>query len=253
MWRHSLAVATIDARILWKDPAPVAVMIVLPLLFVPFFAPGASAQLAAAGRVGVDGAAYAVPSLAVLFALLCVQQVIGALYRDRQWRTWDRLRASPAPRSAILVGKSLTALGAQAAQLLVVLGGGAVLFGFRPRGDVPALILVAVLFAAVMVALGLVLFSLFRSDVHALVVCNIVAMMMAGLGGAFGPVTGLPAAMQSAALASPAYWAIDAMTSLSLDGAGVVDVLPAVAILTLWTVGLVAFAVLRLRRRREGS
>lgn len=253
MWRHSLAVAAIDARILRKDPAPVAVMIVLPLLFVPFFAPGASAQLAAAGRTGLDGAAYAVPSLAVLFALLCVQQVIGALYRDRQWGTWDRLRASPAPRSAVLVGKSLTALGAQVAQLLVVLIGGAVLFGFRPRGDVAALILVATVFGAVMVALGLALFSLFRSDVHALVVCNIVAMVMAGLGGAFGPVAGLPTAMQGAALASPAYWAIEAMTSLSLDGGGFVEVLPTVAVLMLWTAGLIAFAALRLRRGGGGS
>src|SRR5699024_5928880 len=74
MLRRSLSVAALDARILRRDAAPMLVMIVIPLLFVPFLMPGARAQLVAGGHLGATGSEYAVPGLALLFALLNAQQ-----------------------------------------------------------------------------------------------------------------------------------------------------------------------------------
>src|SRR5699024_4829515 len=136
MLRRSLSVAALDARILRRDAAPVLVMIVIPLLFVPFLMPGARAQLVAGGHLGATGAEYAVPGLAILFALLNAQQVLTGFFREKDWATWHRLRIAPVSFPELVVGKSLTALGAQFAQLLVVLLGGALLFGYRPNGPV---------------------------------------------------------------------------------------------------------------------
>ncbi len=253
MLRHSLAVAAIDARILRKDPAPVFVMTIIPLVFVPFLMPGAQAQLAALGHGGATGAEYAVPGLAVLFALLCVQQVIMAFFRERQWGTWERLRLSPATLPALLAGKSLTSFATQLVQLVIVLGGGALLFGYRPNGSLVGIAAVAVVFSVAMVAFGVLLVALFRTENQALVACNIVAMLMAGTGGAFGPVAALPDWVQAIAPASPAYWALRAMSSLSLDGASLVSVLPVIGVLAVFAGGFAVLAALAFRPRSRAT
>lgn len=242
MLRHSLAVAAIDARILWRDPSPVLVMTAIPLVFVPFFTPGAKAQLLAAGYPSATGVEYAVPGLAVLFALLCVQQVVAVFFRERQWGTWDRLRASPARPVELLIGKTLTAFLAQLMQLVVVLAGGALFFGYRPAGSLVGLAAVLVTFSCAMIGFGLLLVAAFRSLELALVVGNVVAMAAAGVGGAFGPVGSLPDWMQAIAPVSPAYWALRAMSDITLDGAGFIDVLLPAGILILFTVVFVGIA-----------
>ena len=252
MLRHSLAVAAIDARILTRDPSPVIVMTVLPLFFIPFFAPGAQAQLVAAGYPSAVGVDYAVPGLAVLFALLCVQQVVTAFFRDDQWGTGPRLRISPARGADILLGKSMTAFAAQVAQFLVVLLGGALLFGYRPGGSLFGILLVLVAFSAAMIGFGLLLVAASPSFELAMVVGNVVAMLMAGIGGAFGPVETLPEWMQAVAPISPAYWALHALRVLSLEHGGLPDALGPALVLFGYTAafGLVAVALFSLRRRK---
>lgn len=253
MLRHSVAIAAIDLRILRRDPAPLIVMTVLPLLFVPFLMPGAKAQLAATGHPGSSGAEYAVPALAVLFALLCVQQVLAAFHREREWHTWSRLAASPASLPALLLGKSATAYLAQLLQLLVVLAGGALLYGFRPKGSMCGVLLVAAVFSLVMIAFGLMLVPMFRVLDHAMVTCNLLAMLMAGLGGAFGPVAALPEWMQLLAPASPSYWALTAMSALSLDGASLREVLPNIMVMLIFVClfSVIAALVFRLRGKKS--
>lgn len=249
MLRRSLAVAAIDARILRRDLSPVLVMTVIPLVFVPFFVPGARAQLIQSGYPAATGVEYALPGLAVLFALLCVQQVLTAFFRDQQWGTWARLRVSPASSSELLLGKSLTALVAQLVQLVVVFVGGAAIFGYRPAGSIVGLAMVLIVFSAAMIGFALLLVAAFSSLELALVVGNVVAMAMAGLGGAFGPVESLPSWMTAVAPASPAYWALDAIRAISLDGANFVAVLPQLGMLAAFVALFVGCAVLLLKTR----
>lgn len=249
MLRRSLAVAAIDARILRRDLSPVLVMTVIPLVFVPFFVPGARAQLIQSGYPAATGVEYALPGLAVLFALLCVQQVLTAFFRDQQWGTWARLRVSPASPPELLLGKSLTAFVAQLAQLVVVFVGGAAIFGYRPAGSILGLAMVLIAFSAAMIGFALLLVAAFSSLELALVVGNVVAMAMAGLGGAFGPVESLPTWMTAVSPASPAYWALTAIRAISLDGAGFATVVPQLGMLGAFVVLFVGAAVLLLKTR----
>lgn len=252
MLRNSLAVAALDAHIVGRDPAPVPVMIVVPLLFVPFLMPGARAQLLDLGHPHATGAEYAVPGLAILFSLLNAQQVITGFFRESDWGTWHRLRIAPVSFAGLLVGKSLTALAAQFLQLVVVLVGGGLLFGYRPNGSVPGLLVIAVLFSTTMVCFGMFLFAVCRTENQALTLSNIVAMAMAGFGGTFGPVAALPDWMQTVAPASPAYWALDAVTALSLDSAGLRDVLAPAGVLGGFVALFLSLAALAFRRRHQG-
>lgn len=253
MLRRSLTVAAIDARILRRDPAPILVMIVIPLLFVPFLLPGASAQLAATGHAGASGAQYAVPGLAVLFAMLCVQQIVVAFHRDMQSGMWERLRMSPASLPSLLAGKALAAFVAQLLQLGVVLGGGVVLFGYRPTGSWAGIVVVGLAFSLVMVTFGVLVVATFATQDQALAVCSIVAMLMAGLGGAFGPVAALPEALRVVAPVSPAFWALDALSALSLDGAALSDVIVPTVVLIGFAGVFAVGALLAFARRGRWS
>src|SRR5699024_5812156 len=135
----------------------------------------------------------------------------------------------------------------------VVLVGGGLLFGYRPNGSPIGVLVVAALFSAVMVCFGMLLFALCRTENQALTLSNIVAMAMAGFGGTFGPVTALPAWMQAVAPASPAYWALEAITAVSLEGAGLTAVIVPGAVLLGFAGAFLGAAALGFRRRRRRS
>ena len=135
--------------------------------------------------------------------------------------------------------------------LLQGAGLGALAFGYRPKGSVIALLLAVLAFSAVLAALGVAIALWAPSQELALSLSNIIGMLAAGIGGAFCTVSSLPDWAQRAARFSPAYWAIDAIHSVSLDGAGVAGVLPAVGVLSLFFTGLAALAMARLAVKKD--
>jgi len=70
---------------------------------------------------------------------------------------------------------------------------------------------------------------------------------MAGLGGALAPVSSLPQWAQVVAHLSPAYWALIAMRSITLDHAGLVNVAGSLAMLLLFGAAFSAVAAWRFR------
>ena len=245
--RRSLAVSRISGRLLLSDPAPMIVTIAMPLILAPFLVPAARAQLQLAGYAAAGGGDQVIPGLAVLFAFLSTQLVGTLFFREHAWGTWDRLRASPASTADIVVGKVAPLYLAQLAQFGVLLTVGALLFGFRPDGSVAALAVVAAVFAAMLVAYAVMLVALCPTMDMALVLGNLGGMVMAGLGGALAPVSSLPQWAQAVAHVSPAYWALNAMRSITLDHAGLPGVAGSVGILLLFGVGFGVVAAWRFR------
>ena len=154
------------------------------------------------------GAEHVVPGMLVLFAFLSLQTVIMLFFREHAWGTWDRLRASSATTLDLLIGKTLPSFAAQLLQCAVVLAVSAVAYHFRISGSAWALVLVLVAFVAALQAFAVMLVAVFPTLDQAMVIGNLVGMVMAGLGGAFTPVSSLPGWAQGVAHASPAAWAI---------------------------------------------
>jgi len=244
---RSLAIARSSARLLLSDPAPTIAMTAVPLVFIPFLIPGARAQLQLAGLSNASGAEQVVPGMLVLFAFLSVQTTVMLFFREHAWGTWDRLRASAARTTDIVVGKAAPSFAAQLLQCAVVLGVSTLAYGFRITGSVPALLAVLVTFVVALTAFGVALVSVFPTMDQAMVIGNLLGMVMAGLGGAFTPIGSLPGWAQAVAHASPAAWAIDALRGVALDGAGMVDVAPALGKLLAVAAGCLILAGLRFR------
>ncbi len=241
------AIAQTSIRILAKDPAPIIVMIAMPLILAAFLKPAMAAQLQAQGFEGASGAEQVIPGLAVMFAFLSTQVVTMLFYREHYWGTWERLRAAGASGSDIMVGKAAPLFFVLFAQVVVVFAAGYLLFGFRINGSFAALaVLVAGLVAAVL-SYAVVCVAVFPTLDQAMVVGNLGGMLMAGIGGALAPAATMPGWAQAIAHFTPTYWGLRGVQDVTLGHAGLGDVGGPLAGLALFTVACAVAAAVRFK------
>ena len=228
-----------------RDAAPVVVMIVMPLVLMAFLQPALRLSLQAEGYANVTGAEQAVPGMAVMFVLYMVGVVGFRIFEEHGWGTWDRLRASPAGTPAIVAGKVAPSFLVLVVQLGSLFLAGSLFYRLRITGSVLALIVVAVAFASVVLALGVLLAALARTAQQLNALANVGATALAGIGGAIVPIGVLPEWAQAIAPSVPSYWAMRGFQVVILDGGGMRDVLVSVAMLTAFAT---AFAMVAAKR-----
>lgn len=202
------AIARQDLKILRTDPMPAMLLIVMPLILMPFLQPAFKLALHVEGHHGATGAEQVVPGMAVTFGFFLVWNVSLGFYREHAWNTWERLRASPAGTGEILIGKIVTPLLQVVAQFGLLFGLAGLLMGLHVKGSWLALCAVAGVFGLYLVTTGLAVTALCRTSMQANAVANIGALLLAGLAGALVPYSLLPNWAQDIAPAVPSYWAM---------------------------------------------
>jgi len=245
LFSRSGAVARTSTRVLLADPAPLFIMVVLPLLFTAFLRPAMAARLQADGFVGATGAEQLIPGMAVLFAFLSTQTVCTLFYREHYWGTWERLRASGARGPDIMLGKAAPLLVLMLAQMALLFVVGTVGFGYRINGSLIALVALVVGLVICVLSYGLMVVALFRTLDQAMVVGNLGGMLLAGLGGALAPAESLPGWAQAFAHLTPTFWGLQGIQDVTLSGAALPDVAGHLAVLLGASALFVAVAALR--------
>lgn len=245
--RRTSAIARNELRILRRDPAPLVIILVVPLLLIALLSPAyVEAGLLPPGGAS-SGAVQVVPGMAVTFAFAIVGSVGFSFFRDHAWRTWDRLRSSPATGAELLAGKTAAPLALAGGQIVILFGFGALLFDLEVRGSLLALAIVGTAFSLCLVAMGTALASFCRTLGQLDSITNVGALTLAGLGGAIVPFELLPGWVESVAPLDPAYWAMRGYQEVIVDGGGVLVVLPSVACLLGFSALFAAIAALRFR------
>ncbi len=212
-----------EFRLLATDPVPILAVVISPLVLVGFAAPVYS-HLVHTTSVGYTGAGFALPGIAAMFALLLVPFGGFSLFREHGWGTWARLRASKVRMGAVLAGKLIPWFLVALLQELALPLLAAPIFGVSIRGSFLAYCIICVLYAAVIAGLIGLAYSLCTSIYQLNGLGNLGAITLGALGGAFAPVDRLPTWVQVVAHASPAYWVVNALRSVILDGAGLAQV-----------------------------
>ncbi len=202
------AIARQDLKILRTDSMPAIMLIVMPFLLMPFLKPAFNVALHVEGRHGATGAEQVVPGMAVTFGFFLVGNVSLGFYREHAWKTWERLRASPAGTGEILVGKMVTPLLQAVAQFCLVFGLGGLLMGLHVKGSWLALCAVGAAFGLYLVTTGLAVTALCRTVLQANAVVNLGTLLLAGFAGALVPYSLLPTWAQDVAPVVPSYWAM---------------------------------------------
>jgi ABC-2 type transport system permease protein len=218
--RTVAVIARNEVQLMLVDPFPFMLLVVMPLVLVPFFTGGL-----------IGGAVTSIPGLAGLFGFLGTIVVGFAFIRDHGWRTWDRLRVTGLPPATIVIGKALPLLMLFVLQQVLLLLVGWAILHMPWRGSLAAGAVVVVVIAVTEVTLGL-LATTFATNIHQL---NIVlqggSLIAAGIGGAIAPLTALPHWMARVAPLSPVYWSLQSLRGVVALGWDLTDARRSIAIL----------------------
>ena len=247
--QRSQALARHEGRMLRRDPFPIAVLVVMPLVIIAFFRPALALALFSEGFVHANGSEQAVPGVAVTFSFFIVGFVGLAFFRDRGWNTWDRLRGA-ASVNEIVTGKLLPIGVTALVQLAVLFGAGFLIFGFRINGSPAALVLLCVALPICPIAFGVALVAVARTLQQVNVVANVGTVVLAGLGGALVPLALLPAWAAAIAPLTPTYWAMRGFRSVVLERGSVGSVLLPIGVLLGFAAASAAVAMWRLSSER---
>jgi ABC-type multidrug transport system permease subunit len=191
-----------------------------------------------------------VPGFSVTFLLLGLLLGVSlGLLDERDWGTFDRIRAMPIAPSNVLLGKLTARFIVGMAQMILLFAIGYFLFGMSLGPQPWALLLpiAGIVFAGT--AFGLIIAGIARTRDAVLPLGAIVIMSMAAIGGCWWPIDLEPRWMRTLALALPTTWAMETFNDLMIRLRGVEAALESTAVLFVY--GLVYLAIgLWLFRRR---
>ncbi|MBG0813130.1 ABC transporter permease [Planomonospora sp. ID82291] len=230
--RHNLIIRLRDpGQMISYVAMPMVLMLVLKPLYV---------------RALDQGAAQVATGLMVMFSVFAISMAGNAILSERTWRTWDRLRASRAPASELLIGKTLPLFAVMIAQQVILIVYGCLAIGLPVPPSPPLVLLAIVIWAFALLSLGAALATLVRSHGELSVITDVGALTLSALGGALVPLSIMPGWAQTAAHASPGYYALDMMqAAVRGDAAGIA---PSAAVLLALGLAAGAFAARRLAR-----
>jgi ABC-2 type transport system permease protein len=222
-----------------RDPGQLVSYIVLPMVLMVVFKPLYVRTLAV-------GTIEAVAGPLVMFSVFCVAIVGGSFLVEREWHTWDRLRASKAGRAELLLGKALPIL-----LILILQQSVLILFGWLVLGMPfpPSLVylgLAIVVWGFTLLAIGSAAATVVRSRGELGMISDLGSMLISAVGGCLLPVSLMPLWAQHLSRVSPGYWALSMLRAALQDHPSAM-VLPAIVCLS---IGLITatFAIRRLSR-----
>jgi ABC-2 type transport system permease protein len=231
MLRRVGVITAHELRLIARDPTPLLVLIVFPVITIAFLKPALRPALVQGGYPDASGAEQVVPGQAVMSAFFVVSLVTLAFFAEHGWGTWDRLRATPASSFDIVVGKALPRVAVAIVELVLIMVAGAVLFDLDVRGAPAALLPLIVAFSLSLVLLGVAATALSRTAQQASAFAFTGMVLFGAIGGAFVPFSVLPDWAQAIAPVTPTYWAMRGMRSVVLDAQGLGGVVAPSAVL----------------------
>jgi ABC-2 type transport system permease protein len=159
-----------------------------------------------------------------------------AIVDARRKKLMKRLIATPMPRQYYLMSFILSRLLLLVVEVGLVLGFGAVVFGVPMRGSLRDLMALCALGSLSFSALGLLIASRARTIEAASGLMNLVMMPMWIMSGVFFSAQRFPDLIQPVIKALPLTAVIDALRMNMLQGAGLPQLIPQLAVLAGWLV-----------------
>ncbi|MDJ0771553.1 MAG: ABC transporter permease [Ilumatobacter sp.] len=196
-------------------------------------------------------AVYDIPgqTMLVLFTFFATLTGATALIESRRLGLTRRMYSTPTTTSQIIAGEALGRVGIGLVQGLVIMVGGAALFGID-WGDPLGAFLTLLTFSLVAAGVAMLLGSFFANQEQASGWISLVGMGLAVLGGATIPLYAIKymdETLWKVAHISPHAWAIESFEELVAFDGSVVDIAPFLGILLGYAIVVFALATWRLR------
>lgn len=173
-----------------------------------------------------------------------------AVVREKESRSIEQIFASPLTSAEFLVGKLLPYGVIAFIEFLIVMTAGLMWFAVPFRGSVLLLSLIAMVYVLCTVALGLFVSTITRSQVAAMLLALVISLMPSALfSGFLFPIFTMPYVLQVYSAAFPARYFIEVSRAIALKGSGIGEIWPNVVILFVYTLGLLALAAWRVKKK----
>lgn len=198
-----------------------------------------------------------VPAWAIFGMFFIVIPICSHLIREREEGSSLRIELIPGARRFVALGKILFYTMVCAMQFVVMFCVGLWLL---PLLGLPALylganawvlLLVALAIAVAATSYGYFIGVVFKTANQAMPFGAISVVILSAMGGIWVPVDILTPLMQKAALLSPLYWGLDAVNHVTLRNGGIMDVLPHITVLSIFSTILWVLSTYRNKRRAQ--
>ncbi len=173
-----------------------------------------------------------------------------AIVREKESGSIQQIFVSPVRPSAFIVGKLIPYGVIAYIELLLVLLAAQYWFRTPLAGSLPLFLLASVPYVISTVAIGLLVSTITRTQLTAMLLALVLTFMPSFLfSGFLFPLFTMPAVLQIYSYIFPARYFIEITYDIFLKGVGLEIWLGQLAILSLYTAAIVAFAVMRFKKK----
>jgi ABC-2 type transport system permease protein len=214
---------------------------------------GVASDFAQEDALEAENSQFAFPAAQELLLFMFVTSLSAAaqLIQTRQLGVSRRMVSTPTSVRTVILGEAFGRFGVAMVQGLFIVVFSALLFSID-WGDPLATGLVVVLFALVGTGAAMLVGATFRNDEQANSIGLFLGLGLAALGGCMVPLEVFPSTMERVAHITPHAWAVEGLTDVVLENAGVADIALQLGVLLAFAVVLLGIATWSLRKRIVG-
>jgi ABC-2 type transport system permease protein len=181
-------------------------------------------------QLEMDNTSARAAGFSIMFVMIEMISVTGALLEAKRSGVWYRLMATPSSRFQILAGYFLSFFLIGWVQFAVLMLSSSLLFDVHWGNPVALMAFVSAVLLAV-VGLGLFIAGFVKTTEQQAALGNLIVVSTSMLGGVYWPLDVVPNIMQKIAQFVPQKWAMDGFTELIARGGSLADIAMPAAVL----------------------
>ena len=190
--------------------------------------------------------------MGLIMMLICAMMTSISIVREKETGTMEVLLVSPVKPLFIILAKAVPYFVLSFVNLITILLLSVFVLDVPVVGSLFWLITVSLLFIFVSLALGLLISSVTRTQVAAMLVSGLMLMMPTMLlSGMIFPIESMPVILQWISDILPARWYIQAVRKLMIEGVPVALVYKEIGILLLMATVLITISIKKFKYRLE--
>jgi ABC-2 type transport system permease protein len=194
-------------------------------------------------------ATFVIPGLiAIMLTFTLVPFTAGAIVRERERGTLEQLMVTPLTRFQLILGKIVPFIGIGYVQLTIIVLLMLYVFRIPIAGSILELYLVAFIFIAAVLGLGIFISTLAKTQMQATQMSFFVLLPFVFLSGLVFPIDGMPVIFQHVSRVIPARYFIEVLRGIVLRGARLRELADPIAWLSLFAVLIIGMAVVRFKK-----
>ncbi|MBN1157783.1 MAG: ABC transporter permease [Bacteroidales bacterium] len=209
-------------------------------------------EYATRGDTGVipNSVQHNVPAWTIFAMFFIVIPFAGAMIREREDGSLDRLLTMPVSHAKILFSKTIVFLFICYFQFILILIMGVYLFpliglpALQTGDNLGMLSLMALATALAAIGYGIAVGTITRTHQQASIFASISVVILAALGGIWVPVFIMPAFLRQISVVSPLNWALNSFYDILIRNASFSEVFPGIIGLCLFALACILLALI---------